>query len=164
MCSSDLETIADQIAHAAESSRRYDSSQLMNARNFHRQATEEMHALVGRARTIEEQNRKALHMAGAGLLAGILLWSILPGTIARAMPENWHWPERMARKAVGEPSIVEAGIRLIRSQNPEAWEELLMMQRILGANRDALERCHERVRRVEKPVSCSIQVDQPNPL
>ena len=110
------------------------------------------------------QNRKALHMAGAGLLAGILLWSILPGTIARAMPENWHWPERMARKAVGEPSIVEAGIRLIRSQNPEAWEELLMMQRILGANRDALERCHERVRRVEKPVSCSIQVDQPNPL
>ena len=80
------ETIADQIAHASEGSRRYDSDQLMKAQNFHRQATAEMHALVGRARTIEEHNRKLQHMASAGLLAGILLWAILPGAIARAMP------------------------------------------------------------------------------
>lgn len=157
-------TITDQIAHAAEGSRRYDSDHLMKAQNFHRQSTAEMHALVGRARTIEAQNRKLQHMAGAGLLAGILLWAVLPGTIARAMPESWQWPEWMARKAVGEPTIVDTGIRLIRSQNPEAWEELGATQRILSANREALDRCIERATKAERPVSCSIQIDQPDPL
>lgn len=158
------ETITDQIAHAAEGSRRYDSDQLMKAQNFHRQATAEMHALVGRARTSEEQNRKLQHMAGAGLLAGILLWSILPGTIARAMPESWQWPERMARKAVGEPTILEAGIRLIRSQNPEAWEELMLTHSTLNANREKLDRCTEKAQKEERSVSCSIEIDQPDPL
>lgn len=152
------ETIADQIAHASESSRRYDSDQLMKARNFHRAATDELQALVGRARTIEEQNRKLQHMAGAGLLAGILLWAILPGTFARAMPESWQWPEWMARRAVGAPTIVEAGIQLIRSENPEAWEELAVAQRTLSANRESLDRCKERAAKAEKPVSCTLQI------
>ena len=158
------ETIADQIAHASEGSRRYDSDQLMKAQNFHRQATAEMHALMGRAGNIEEQNRKLQHMAGAGLLAGILLWAILPGTIARAMPESWQLPEWMARKAVGEPTILEAGIRLIRSQNPEAWEELMVTHSTLNANREELDRCTEKARKGERPVSCSIRIDQPGPL
>lgn len=158
------ETIADQIAHASESSRRYDSDQLMKTLNFHRAATDEIHALVGRARTIEEQNRKLQHMAGAGLLAGILLWSILPGTIARAMPESWHWPERMARKAVGEPTILDAGIRLIRTQNPEAWEELMVTHSTLNTNREKLDHCTEKARKEERPVSCSIQIDPSDPL
>ena len=153
------ETIADQIAHASEGSRRYDSDQLMKAQNFHRQATAEMHALMGRAGNIEEQNRKLQHMAGAGLLAGILLWAILPGTIARAMPESWQLPEWMARKAVGEPTILEAGIRLIRSQNPEAWEELAAAQRIFSANREAFERCIEKAGKVERSVGCEFQIE-----
>lgn len=153
------ETITDQIAHAAEGSRRYDSDQLMKAQNYHRQATAEIHALVGRARTIEEQNRKLQHMAGAGLLAGILLWAILPGAIARAMPESWHWPERMARKAIGEPTIVEAGIQLIRSQNPEAWDELADAHRILSENRETLEQCAAKAREAEQSISCSIKLE-----
>ncbi|WP_369692565.1 DUF6118 family protein [Erythrobacter aureus] len=88
----------------------------------------------------------------------MLLWSILPGTIARAMPENWHWPESLARKAVGEPTILEAGIRLVRSQNPEAWEELVQAQRILNENREALDRCKERVQKTKNSASCSISI------
>lgn len=121
-------------------------------------ATGRLAAIVGRVRTEDEQKRQTWRFAGIGLVAGMLLWSILPGAIARTMPESWHWPERMARKAVGEPSIVEAGIRLIRSQNPEAWEELAAAQRIVSANREALDRCYERAREAEEPVSCSIQI------
>ncbi|WP_390585334.1 DUF6118 family protein [Erythrobacter sp. MTPC3] len=90
--------------------------------------------------------------------AGILLWSILPGTIARTMPESWHWPERMARKVVGEPTILEAGIRLIRSRNPKAWEELAAAQGILSENREALARCNDRARKAEKSVNCAIDI------
>lgn len=122
-------------------------------------ATGQLAAIVGRVRAQVEQKRQTWRFAGMGVLAGILLWSILPGTIARAMPESWHWPERLARKAVGEPTIVDAGIRLIRSQNPDAWEELADTQRVLSANREELDRCLERAAKAERPVSCSIQVE-----
>ncbi|WP_366946487.1 DUF6118 family protein [uncultured Bradyrhizobium sp.] len=109
-----------------------------------------------RIRAEDEQKRQTWRFAAMGLAAGILLWSILPGTVARAVPESWNWPERMARKAVGEPSIVEAGIRLIRSQNPEAWEELAEAQGILSANREALELCKERVRNSKGSIRCTV--------
>ncbi|WP_230281428.1 DUF6118 family protein [Croceicoccus sp. Ery15] len=121
-------------------------------------ATGRLAAIVGRVRTEDVQKRQTWRFAGMGLAAGILLWSILPGTIARAMPESWHWPERMARKAIGEPTIVEAGIRMIRSQNPAAWEELATAQRILSANRETIDQCIERARKLQRRVNCTIQV------
>jgi hypothetical protein len=121
-------------------------------------ATGRLAAIVGQVRTEAEQKRQTWRFAGVGLAAGILLWSILPGTIARAMPESWHWPERMARKAVGEPTIVEAGIRLIRTQNPEAWEELVAAQRIFSENRETMKRCVERARKAARSTNCSIDV------
>jgi hypothetical protein len=152
------EDIAVQIKRASLDMLRDSSDLFRQGREDLDNATGRLAAIVGRVRTEAEQKRQTWRFAGIGLAAGMLLWSILPGTIARAMPERWHWPESMARKAVGEPTIVEAGIRLIRSQNPEAWEELATAQLILSANREALDRCHERARKAEKSVSCSIQI------
>ena len=152
------EDIAVQIKRASLDMLRDSSDLFRQGRKDLDLATGRLAAIVGRVRTEDEQKRQTWRFAGIGLVAGMLLWSILPGAIARTMPESWHWPERMARKAVGEPSIVEAGIRLIRSQNPEAWEELAAAQRIVSANREALDRCYERAREAEEPVSCSIQI------
>ena len=138
-----------------------DSSDLFrHGRKDFDNATGRLAAIVGRVRTEAEQMRQTWRFAGMGLAAGILLWSILPGTLARAMPESWQWPERMARKVVGEPTIVDAGIRLIRSQNPDAWEELAVAQRMLNANREALKHCVERAREAKRLVSCEIQIEQ----
>lgn len=152
------EDIAVQIKRASNDIQRDTSDLFRQGRRDFDIATGQLNAIVGRVRTKAEQKRQIWRFAGMGLLAGILLWSIVPGTIARAMPESWHWPERIARKAVGEPTIVEAGIRLIRSQNPEAWEELVAAQLILSVNREALDRCVERARNGERSVSCPIQV------
>ena len=152
------EDIADQIKHASLDMLRDSSDLFRQGRKDLDNATGRLAAIVGRVRAEDEQKRQTWCFASMGLAAGILLWSILPGTIARAMPESWHWPEWMARKAVGEPTIVEAGIRLIRSQNREAWEELAVAQRIVSANREALERCNERARKAEEPINCSIRI------
>jgi len=152
------EDIADQIRRASHDVQRETSDLFRQGRKYFDNATSRLAAIVGRVRAEDEQKRQTWRFAGMGVLAGILLWSFLPGTIARAMPESWHWPEWMARKAVGEPTIVEAGIRLIRSQNPEAWEELAAAQRIVSANREALEQCAEKARKEERSVSCSIQI------
>ncbi|GGD39206.1 DUF6118 family protein [Croceicoccus pelagius] len=152
------EDIAVQIKRASLDMLRDASDLFRHGRKDLDLATGRLAAIVGRVRTEDQQKRQTWRFAGLGLAAGILLWSILPGTIARTMPESWHWPERMARKAVGEPTILEAGIRLIRSQNPEAWEELAAAQRILSENREALARCNDRARKAEKSVNCAIDI------
>jgi hypothetical protein len=153
------EDIAVQIKRASLDMLRDSSDLFRQGRKDFDSATGQLNAIVGRVRAEAEQKRQAWRFAGMGLAAGILLWSILPGTIARAVPESWHWPERMARKAVGEPTIVEAGIQLIRSQNPEAWEELAAAQRILSADREALDRCRERANEANRAVSCTVQIE-----
>lgn len=152
------EDIAAQIKRASHDIQRDSSDLFRRGRKDFDSATGQLSVMVGRVRTAAEQKHQTWRFAGMGLVAGILLWSITPGTIARAMPESWHWPERMARKAVGEPTILEAGIRLIRSQNPDAWEQLAATQSILSANREALGRCKERARKEERPVSCTISI------
>lgn len=152
------EDIAVQIKRASLDMLRDASDLFRHGRKDLDLATGRLAAIVGRVRTEDEQKRQTWRFAGMGLAAGILLWAILPGPIARAVPESWHWPENMARKAVGEPTIVDAGIRLIRSQNPEAWEELAEAQRILSENRDGLERCVERARKAERAISCTIEI------
>jgi hypothetical protein len=152
------EDIAVQIKRASLDMLRDSSDLFRHGRKDLDLATGRLAAIVRRARAEDEQKRQTWRFASAGLAAGILLWSILPGTIARAMPESWHWPERMARKAVGEPSIVEAGIRLIRSQNPEGFDELMATHSILSTNRVALESCNDKARKAERLVSCSIQI------
>ncbi|WP_239806765.1 DUF6118 family protein [Croceicoccus hydrothermalis] len=150
------EEVAVQIKRASFDMLRDASELFRHGRKEFDSATAQLGAMVGRVRTEAEQKRQTWRFAGMGLAAGILLWSILPGTIARAMPESWQWPERMARKAVGEPTIVEAGIRLIRSQNPAAWEELAEAQHILSENREALDRCKERVRNSKRLIRCTV--------
>ena len=152
------EDISAQIKRASLDMQRDSSDLFRQGREDFDSAAEQLSVMVGRVRTAAEQKHQTWRFAGMGLAAGILLWSITPGTIARAMPESWHWPERMARKAVGEPTILEAGIRLIRSQNPDAWEQLAATQSILSANREALDRCKERARKEERPVSCTISI------
>jgi hypothetical protein len=152
------EDIAVQIKRASHDMQRDTSELFRQGRRDFDSSTAQLSAMMGRVRTEDEQKRQTWRFAGVGVLAGILLWSILPGTIARAMPESWHWPERMARKAVGEPTIVEAGIRLIRSQNPEAWEELAAAQSILSANREALSHCMEKVKKSQEFVDCKVQI------
>lgn len=152
--------IAVQIKQASLDMLRDSSDLFRHGRKDLDLATGRLAAIVGRVRTEAEQKRQTWRFTGMGLAAGIMLWSILPGTIARAMPESWHWPEWMARKAVGEPTIVEAGMRMIESQNPDGFEELMAAHSILSANREALESCKERAAKAERPTDCKIQVSQ----
>ncbi|TNE34355.1 MAG: hypothetical protein EP350_02125 [Alphaproteobacteria bacterium] len=152
------EDIAVQIKRASLDMLRDSSDLFRHGRKDLDLATGRLAAIVGRVRAEDEQKRQTWRFAGVGFLVGILLWSILPGTIARAMPESWQLPERMARKAVGAPTIVEAGLRMIESQNPDGFEELIAAQSILNANREALDRCKERAREKNLSVSCSIEL------
>jgi hypothetical protein len=147
-----------RIEAAAQAARRDDQGRINDAHNELRQAAQGMRGVTSHARTSAEQRRKLFQTAGGGVLGGILIWSFLPGTIARAMPESWQWPERMARHVLGDQTITDADIRLIRSQNPKAWDEIAEAAALLEVNRAAIRRCRELAQRSKGQVQCTVHV------
>lgn len=72
----------------------------------------EVGGVVEKAWTAERQNRWLVGGAFAGMIAGIILWSVLPGEIARALPASWDVPEKMAARLM-RMDMKEAGQRLV---------------------------------------------------
>ena len=151
-------SMAERIEAAAQIARRTDHDQLAEARKDLFHATQDMRGLIGRTHAIAEQRRRLAWMGGGGLLAGILLWSFLPGVIARSLPESWHWPERMATRTLGESSSWEAGVRLMRNGNPEVWSVLVQAADMQHDNREIIADCRKVADRTGKPVRCTLEL------
>ena len=147
-----------RIEAAAEAARRGDQTRINDAYNELRQATLDMRGVTSHARASADQRRKVFQAVGGGVLGGILLWSFLPGTIARSMPESWHWPERMAARMVGESSRWDAGTRLMRSESPEALNALERAADLLRDNREAIETCEKTAATARQPVRCAVRI------
>jgi hypothetical protein len=156
------EDIAVQIKRASIDMQRDASDLFRQGRKDLDNATGRLAAIVGRVRTEAEQKRQAFRFAGMGLAAGILLWSILPGTIARAMPESWHWPEWMAERALGESSRWNAGSRMMQSADPLAWHVLIAAADMQRDNRNKIEDCRKRANSSGKSISCTLQIRAQN--
>lgn len=152
------DSIGQRIAAAAEAARRSDQDRISQARSDLNQAAQEMRSATAHARTTSEQRQQLYQVAGGALLAGILLWSFLPGTVARAMPESWHWPERMAARLVGAISRWDAGARMMQSDSAEAWNALVQAAEIQRDNRDAIDACRKTAATSQQPVRCSVKI------
>jgi hypothetical protein len=152
------QSMAERIEAAAQAARRTDHDQLAEARKDLYQATQDMRSLVWRAQSITEQRRRLAWMGGGGLLAGILLWSFLPGVIARSMPASWYWPERLATRMLDAPSPWEAGVRLMRSGSPEAWSVLLQATDMQHDNEETIADCRATANRTHEPIRCTLKV------
>lgn len=156
------DSIGNRIAAASEAARRNDQGRISQARSDLNHAAQEMRSVTAHARTAAEQRQQLYQVAGGALLAGILLWSFLPGTIARVMPESWHWPERMAARMVGASSRWDAGAQLMQSDSPEAWNALVRAADIQRDNRDAIDACRKTAATSQQPVRCSVKIRPSN--
>lgn len=115
---------------------------------------------LGSAARRDEQVRRERWFFGAGAAVAAALMSLLPGIIARELPANWQLPEQMARRTLGEPTVLDAGIRLIRSENPPMWAAISDATATYGANRVVIERCKEVARKAGKAVNCQVLIDR----
>ncbi len=152
------DSIGQRIAAAAESARRSDHDRISQARDDLHHAAQAMRGVTAHARTAAEQRQQLYQVAGGAVLAGILLWSFLPGTIARAMPDSWHWPERMAARMLGESTRWDAGARLMQSDSAEAWSALAQAADIQRDNRDAIDACRKSAATSQQPVRCTVRI------
>jgi hypothetical protein len=152
------EGLATRMDAAAAQSRRADSVTLREAREAHQDAARIIRDLVGAVRNQRDQRERLLWTAAGSLLAGCLLWSFLPGVLARTLPESWHMPERLARHMVGEPTLWEAGTRIMRADSPEAWQAISDAAEMRRDNRDSIDVCEQSARKAKRPVRCTITI------
>lgn len=152
------EDMAARIAAAATEARREDRIALAEAKKQHGEAAHALRGLVDTATTIREQRRRLKWAAGGGLLAGMLLWSILPGFVARILPTSWHLPERIAARTVREPTLWEAGTRIMHADSPEAWQTIADAAEMRRDNREAIDACEKQAAKAKQPVRCTIRI------
>jgi hypothetical protein len=91
-------------------------------------------------------------------LAVSLLWLVYPGWAANIGSQGWHWPERVARRVLGEPTLWGAGIRLMRTGNPEGWQVIVDAADMARENRDAISVCQKAATNTKEPVRCTIRI------
>lgn len=151
------EQMAMRIAHAAEASRREDHRLLAEAGNRLDGITRILTSRLEIARRAEEQQRWLIGAGAAGVAVGLLLWATFAGPIARAMPENWLWPEQRAAQALGLP-MREAGHRLLAVASPQTWRDVASAERLISDNREELAACRKAAAKAKGPVRCRIRV------
>lgn len=104
------------------------------------------------------QRQRTIKAAATGVLVGVMLWAGLAGPIARSLPESWQLPERMARRALGAPTLVDAGASLLQSADPVRWEEVIDAAKLSADNRDAINRCRAQAQKAKSPTNCIVRV------
>ncbi|WP_293869438.1 MULTISPECIES: DUF6118 family protein [unclassified Sphingomonas] len=157
------ETLAERMNAAAITARKEDQAALAEAKQKHVDAAHTLGQLVGRVTAHRDQRRRLLWTAVGGALAGCLLWSFFPGTTARALPASWHLPERLAAHIVGEPTLWESGIRLMRAGSPQAWGAITAAAQMRRDNRDTIAACEQAAAKAKQPVRCTIRIDNAQP-
>lgn len=154
------ETMAQRLERAARQARQTDQDLINTARRRYDDAIGELRGIVASARHAADQREYLTWATGGGVMAGCLLWAILPGPIARALPESWHMPEKIAARVLREPTIWEGGVRLMKVGSPEAWRAISDAAKMRHDNEETIAACEKAARQTEK-VSCTIVIKKP---
>ena len=120
-------------------------------------ATTALHGIGGVARRADEQRRTLWQVGAGACLGGMLLWTVVPGVVARALPDRWQVPEWMAARTLDLPKW-EAGQRLMRAAGPDAFANIAAGDRIVTANRVVLEACQKRANKAGETVPCTVRI------
>ncbi|MDZ7923060.1 MAG: DUF6118 family protein [Marinagarivorans sp.] len=154
------ESMAERIDVAADAARATDKATIKKSLELHHQVHADQMRAVGTIRTKQEQRWHMLYCGGGAALAMSLLWLIYPGWAASIGPQSWLWPERVARRTLGEPSLWDAGIRLMRAENPEGWQMIVDAADLARDNRDTIAACEKEAAKMKEPIGCTISISR----
>jgi hypothetical protein len=93
--------LAEEINAAAGAARTQDQKMLSEAREALSQSLGWINGMINRGQSVERRSERELMIGAGAFVAGILLWSVLPGAVVRSLPESWHAPEWVAARMMG---------------------------------------------------------------
>ena len=152
------ESMAERIGDAAQAARETDKATIKKSQELHHQAHADQMRAVGNIRTKQDQRWHMLYCGGGAALAVSLLWLIYPGWATSIGPQSWLWPEREAQRTLGEPTLWDAGIRLMRAENPDGWQAIVDAADLARENRDTIAACEKMTTKTDKAVRCTISI------
>ncbi|WHO37625.1 DUF6118 family protein [Sphingobium sp. AP49] len=152
------EGMAERISEAAQAARTSDRATIKKAVELHHQVHADQLRAVGAIRTKQKQRWHMFYCGSGAALAISLLWLIYPGWAASIGPQSWLWPELVARRTLGEPTLWDAGIRFMRIGNPEGWQAIVDAAAMRNDNREAIDACERQAAETNQPVRCIISI------
>lgn len=152
------ETMAAEIMEAAMDAREADKATIRKSLELHGKARADLDRVIGKVRTKEEQRWRMLWCGIGTALMISLLWLIYPGWVASIGLQGWLWPERVARRTLGEASLWDAGVRLMRAGNPEGWQAIIDATDMRRENRDSIAACETAAAKTRESVRCTIRI------
>ncbi len=118
------EIIGREIIEAAANSREQDQQTLERATSAMEAAGARIDAMIARSRSVAQQNRELFHNRIAFAVAGMVLFAILPGAVARSLPVSWAVPERIAARMLGT-DMWHAGQHMMEKADPKRWGQIM---------------------------------------
>jgi hypothetical protein len=109
--------------------------------------------IIGAALDQEDQRRRQMWFAGAGAIAGLILFPL----IAAFAPGGTY----LAALAMGETDRWQAGGILMHAGSPEGWRELVSGATLAQANAEAIRICLEAAAKAGKEQKCLVTVRPP---
>lgn len=116
--------IGRDIEVAAATNREQDQQMLQHATNRMDIVSASIDAALARARSAAEQERELLRNRVAFAVAGMVLFAVLPGAVARSLPVRWAIPERIAARTLGK-DLWHAGQQMMAKADPERWDQIV---------------------------------------
>ena len=148
---------AQQLRVVQEAAQRQGEQALNSATSRISNVAGELARTLDQARTADRQNWRLLQVGGGALALGAVLWAVLSGPIARALPASWAVPEKMAA-ATMHADRATAGQHMIGSVNPQEWAESLAAIRMFRANREPIAACRRKAQSSGTTTRCAINV------
>jgi len=85
-------------------------------------------AALARSQLVHKHNLELKRNRIAFFVAGIVLWSILPGAVARSLPISWAIAERIAPRMLGL-NLWDAGRDMMAKANPDLPRQVAVPDR-----------------------------------
>ncbi len=127
-----VETLASEITDAGSTARARDEEMLSRAAQAMEAAGWRIDAMIARSRSVAEQNRELMRNRIAFGVAGMALFAILPGAIARSLPIRWAVPERIAARMLGT-DMWHAGQSMMAKADPGRWRQIVAREQAKAA-------------------------------
>lgn len=155
------QSLSIAILKAGSASRAADHAALANATTAFQNAHQTLTKSLVSARTANEQDKRLKKVSVNCLIAGMVIWAIVPGPIARAVPAGWHVPERLAARALGMDAW-NAGQRLMLFAHPAEWKAMAATNWATQKSRDVIAKCRVAANKTRTAKKCSFWVEPEN--
>lgn len=151
------EVMGEQMRLAGARARETEQQAVREARSRLDEAVNSIRLVVASARTQDQQNFWIAVTAGVAAILAFMAGCTVPSAVDRAVPADWHWPERRASSLLSQ-DMWGAGVRLMRVGDPDRWNELVRASRVYSENAKAIAACQARSPRRKKAMRCTIEI------